>query len=193
MDRVHNVVADLERERDRAIETMTAFFTLLQTMTDDRDRFAELYDETMEALLAMTAERDLWKAKMTQKIRIMVVPVREAPQLHTIEVDWKLWYKLISPSTDTLLPLPLGNGLELLCDEAAGDAEVNVLIPAHSPKLDTTLFDFVLTRGGGMAPNESGIGVHVIHGTFLIARREGPTYVDLTDEDVARLTIPSEV
>jgi len=58
--------AELERvvrERDNVIRSLSMFLTQLQTVADDRDRFAELYERAYDALLVAEREREYWKAR----------------------------------------------------------------------------------------------------------------------------------
>ncbi len=130
----------------------------------------------------------------TKQVRILVVPPGAPSKVHTVGDSWKYWYPLISPSTHILQTLGIAPGLELLCDEegALKRMEVNVLIPARAPQVDTSKFEVILVQAKTddgrrlMMPNEPGIGYHEIRGTFILARRRGSGYTDLTDADIAQ-------
>ncbi len=53
----------VRRERDNAIAKLTDMIRLLQQMTDDKDRFAELYEDTFNENVELSLERDQWKAR----------------------------------------------------------------------------------------------------------------------------------
>lgn len=167
----------MEQQRDKALSLVSSLYTQLKTTTNDRDHFADMYQEHLDAM----------------QIRILVLAVDKEPALHVVTNDsWRTWYRLIDPSTDTFQIVHLTPGLEILCDEEGRrkKMELNLLLPAGAPQLDTSKFSFIVvpreTEDGRrlMEPNEPGIGFHEILGTCIIARRQGPKYVGLTDADI---------
>ncbi len=53
----------VQRERDDAVAKLTDMIGLLQTMTDDKDRFAELYEDAFNENVELSLERDQWQAR----------------------------------------------------------------------------------------------------------------------------------
>jgi hypothetical protein len=102
------------------------------------------------------------------QIKVLVIPVGEAPRVETVtSASWRSWYPLIHPTTHTFQVLRLSPVFDLLCDEEGlYKPEVmkpNILVPVNG-------------------------AVHQIVGAVIIARRRRSEYVSLTDDDIERLT-----
>jgi len=130
------------------------------------------------------------KKNALKLVRILVVEPSKAPRLEEVDPSsWRTWYPLVDKTTSLFQILNIVPGIEMLFDEEGRwkNMPLNVLVPAHAPKPvaeDTFIID--MTNGRGMMPGEPGIGYHEILGTFILARRKGGNYVDLTDDDIAK-------
>jgi len=131
------------------------------------------------------------KKNALNMVRVVVVEPAKAPREENVPSDsWDTWYPLVDKTTDLFEMLRLPDGLEMLFDEEGRLKQfpLNVLVPALAP---SPLFDHSflidMTNGRGMKPGEPGIGYHEIYGTFIVARRKGENYVDLTDEEVEKI------